>query len=156
MNGSDGPLGKLPNMRWCGESNRYYTTINPHLVCHEGNNPSHQDDNYEAPISQVQSSPVDQVILDTLPRLSRKRERIQSIECSICFRNTAHSKTDPRMRFVTLPCGHPFHLYCIEQWLSKRNGSCPNCREPVDTSLATAARSVPLVRKPWVCENCCN
>ncbi|WP_419241095.1 RING finger domain-containing protein [Cardinium endosymbiont of Nabis limbatus] len=37
--------------------------------------------------------------------------------CSICFEQAPY----------WLPCGHYFHLNCIEQWLHTAM-SCPNCR----------------------------
>ena len=142
-----GPLGPLPNMRWCDKSNRYYAVMDAGLMHNSLDDTYCRDSPTDSdPCEQVRSTPVDTAILHTLPKISRKRERIQSIECSICYRNTSNPKSDPRMRFVNLPCGHTFHLYCIEQWLSKRSGSCPNCRQPVDTSLAAAAGSAHRVQ----------
>lgn len=40
--------------------------------------------------------------------------------CPICY------ETDSVVR-QTLPCGHTFHLHCVEQWLRKNN-TCPMCR----------------------------
>ena len=138
--GSKGPLGELPNMKWCGETNRYYAAQGTHGANMESCN-THGIDPTEA--EQIIKQPVDPRIVDTLPRLMapKKRGRSQSIECSICYRNTVHHTMDPRMRFVSLPCAHSFHLYCVEEWLVKRNGSCPLCRQSVDVSLTIAAKS---------------
>ena len=138
MDGTGGPLGELPNMRWCGETNRYYASKN----INQDHIESSLVDLDQSAVEPIVRLPVHQRIVDTLPQLARKkRERAQSIECSICYRNTVHHTADPRMRFVSLPCTHSFHLYCIDEWLVKRNGSCPLCRQAVDVSLETAARS---------------
>jgi len=142
MDGYKGPLGELPNMRWCGETNRYYAA--------KGSAP-YQAESAQShcvnsgDIDRILTRPVDKRIVDTLPRLAgggKKRGRAQSVECSICYKSSIHHTMDPRMRFVSLPCSHAFHLYCIDEWLVKRNGSCPLCRQVVDISLETAAKSV--------------
>ncbi|GMY31259.1 NEP1-interacting protein-like 1 [Fagus crenata] len=46
--------------------------------------------------------------------------------CSIClqdFEDEDHVRTLPN-------CGHLFHLYCIDEWLT-RQGTCPMCRKYV-------------------------
>uniref|UniRef100_M4BJC9 RING-type E3 ubiquitin transferase n=1 Tax=Hyaloperonospora arabidopsidis (strain Emoy2) TaxID=559515 RepID=M4BJC9_HYAAE len=44
-------------------------------------------------------------------------------DCVICL-SQLQSGVD---EFVTLPCGHQFHLPCIRSWLKLRS-TCPNCR----------------------------
>jgi hypothetical protein len=139
FHGTSGPLGELPNMRWCGETNRYYAI----RIEHGNDLPSNTSTVSKHEIECVINRPVDPKIVDTLPTSnSRKRGRAHSAECCICYRNLVHHTLDPRMRFVSLPCNHSFHLYCVGEWLTKRRGSCPLCRKPVDTSLNTAAGSI--------------
>ena len=139
-----GPLGNLAGMRWCGETNRYYSTATRRdLGLHDDvGNVRGSSDNHSSATEAVRVTPVQHRIIETLPPTRRKRERVASIECSICLRQAVDHRIDPRMRFVQLPCLHSFHLYCIEQWLSSRSGSCPLCRGSVDTSLAVAAESL--------------
>lgn len=137
-----GPLGSLPNMRWCANAQRYFALGQPiDLGSTEGN---HRDQvmspspmNFADCLNQVGQIPVNPRIASTL----RKRGRLMSSECSICLRSAQTGNGDRRMRFVSLPCKHTFHLYCIEEWLCKRNGSCPICRFPADIALSEAARS---------------
>jgi hypothetical protein len=137
MDGYKGPLGELPNMRWCGETNRYYAAKD--WVPYQAESAQSRSATF-ADIDRILKRPVDKRIVETLPRLN-KRGRAQSVECSICYKSSVHHTMDPRMRFVSLPCSHAFHLYCIDEWLVKRNGSCPLCRQAVDISLETAAKS---------------
>lgn len=139
MNGGSGPpLGNVPGMRWCHQTNRYYAVARQ---AHDRCSPS---SGRVASLETVRTTPVEPNIVKSLP--TRKRNRKASIECSICLRSAMDHKTDPRMRFVSLPCSHSFHLYCIEKWLLKRSGSCPLCRIAVDTSMATAATCASLHR----------
>ncbi len=45
---------------------------------------------------------------------------VQDDECSICF--------DSLKNAIQLPCGHIFHLQCLEQMLDYNHTSCPLCR----------------------------
>ncbi len=139
---SAGPLGVLPNMRWCRETQRYYTTLPQSLQCDRDSSKVHPQEssrpnNLTEYLNRVAQVPANTRIVSTL----KKRGRIQSSECSICLRSAQSNNGDPRMRFVSLPCRHSFHLYCIEEWLCKRNGSCPVCRSPADVALSQAACS---------------
>jgi hypothetical protein len=142
-----GPLGEIPGMRWCGETNRYYTKASSaasfasfHSPCEETLEFSdHMRSLGVTTPESVGKLPVSERFLTTLPLRTRKRGRIQSDDCSICLRSGVDQKLDPRMRFVSLPCKHSFHFYCAAGWLTKFSGSCPICRNPVDTSLAMAA-----------------
>lgn len=135
-----GPLGVLAGLRWCAISERYFAN-DP--LCEDsqrmGSRPIEVDPQEQ--FDSVRLVPVQSNIVKTLPLISRKRCRAQSIECGICLRSSAGAHADPRCRFLQLPCRHSFHMYCVERWLSKHSGSCPSCRTPVDTSMATAARS---------------
>ena len=136
------PLGKIQGMRWCCESNRYYAD-DPNrfargpLAASSSISPQHSD-----PIEYVRRTPVQKKIVTSLPRVSKKRSNIGSIECAICLRGVVDNQPGSSMRFIDLPCKHSFHMNCIENWLSHKSGSCPLCRIPVDTSLATAAASI--------------
>lgn len=137
MNDYPGPLGQLHNMKWCGETNRYYADRVEYAE-HVS-----MDAVERSSVDEVVNRPIQRGIIDTLPRVSnKKRSRGQSIECSICYKSSVPHTVDPRMRFVSLPCDHAYHLYCIEEWLVKRRGSCPLCRRCVDVSLEAAAMSI--------------
>ena len=139
MRENTGPLGEVHNMKWCAETNRYYSETLEYGEC-VGLDPISASS-----VEDVINRPINTVIMETLPRVSnKKRPRGQSIECSICYKSSVPHSVDPRMRFVSLPCKHAFHLYCIEEWLLKHRGSCPLCRRCVDVSLETAAKSIPL------------
>ncbi|KAG5302282.1 RING finger protein, nitrosative stress-induced transcript [Histoplasma ohiense] len=47
----------------------------------------------------------------------------EETDCILCF-ETLHRD----MKFRELPCRHVFHQPCIDDWLSKRDASCPLCR----------------------------
>jgi hypothetical protein len=140
------PLGSIHGMRWCGETNRYYSlgsgvsqsVQTPHSTDNIG--PSYRDSRYN-PIEQVRSCPVTETLLRSLTLHRKKRQRAESEDCAICLRQGIDGKADPRMRFISLPCSHSFHFYCVAGWVTKRSGSCPICRTPLDTSLAVAASS---------------
>ncbi|PVU85672.1 hypothetical protein BB559_006884 [Furculomyces boomerangus] len=44
------------------------------------------------------------------------------VECSICF---VELKDEDLVRII--PCYHPFHKHCIDNWLLERLGFCPTC-----------------------------
>jgi len=138
---SSGPLGELPGMRWCGETNRYYSVqrSNPIIPSNSYGSVANQVSFPKDTLESVRLAPVNPTVLASLPTHSRKRNRAESEDCYICLRNGQDHRTDPRMRFVQLPCKHSFHLYCIERWLCHKSGSCPLCRTPADTSLSIAA-----------------
>ena len=46
-------------------------------------------------------------------------------ECSICLEN--YKKDD---MIIILSCNHDFHEPCLKEW-SKKNNSCPHCRENI-------------------------
>lgn len=46
------------------------------------------------------------------------------VTCAICLENLA----DGSVR--CLPCMHPFHTACVDDWLT-RNHACPVCRHEV-------------------------
>jgi len=46
-------------------------------------------------------------------------------ECSVCI--CAYEEGE---QLRLLPCGHVFHLRCIDEWL-QQNSTCPNCRQSV-------------------------
>ena len=140
---AQGPLGRLPGMKWCGESNRYFSVLGSlsSYGASEGESAVSLPNRTQA-LEAVRSTPVHAQIVRSLPGHNRKRGRIASADCAICLRSGLDHRSDPRVRFVQLPCKHSFHLYCVEEWLVKRSGSCPVCRQSVDISMATAARSI--------------
>jgi hypothetical protein len=46
--------------------------------------------------------------------------------CSICYSGYELGES-----IKTLPCGHIYHVACIDEWLHIRN-ICPMCRQPID------------------------
>jgi len=136
----DGPLGEISGMTWCGESNRYYAKQLEFRNHFQSDILNDECSNAQLNLENVRLAPVHTNITRSLPVMRSKRSRADSVDCAICLRSGADHKLDPRCRFVQLPCRHSFHLYCVEQWLSRRSGSCPTCRTPVDSSLATAAK----------------
>jgi len=48
-------------------------------------------------------------------------------QCSVCLHGLARSTR-------TLPCGHEFHLKCVDRWKRTCRGdpTCPMCRAPFD------------------------
>ncbi|XP_047078968.1 RING-H2 finger protein ATL79-like [Lolium rigidum] len=62
-------------------------------------------------------------------------------ECAICLAEFADGDA---VRAVPA-CGHGFHARCIERWLAPggRRSSCPTCRAPASTPLASASAGAP-------------
>ena len=54
---------------------------------------------------------------------------MEILKCFICF-NTAESKTERELDFLSVGYGHVFHRYCINKTL-KYNSSCPLCNKIV-------------------------
>ena len=134
-------LGDLPGLRWCPESRRYFSVSTPQQGMEWSGETYSVSNARTNAYSEVLQAPVSLRIVETFPRAS-KRSRAYSEDCSICLKSGVTHKTDPRMRFVQLPCKHSFHLYCIEEWLVKRSGSCPNCRCAVDVALGVSASTI--------------
>ncbi|GAB5591852.1 hypothetical protein Unana1_06752 [Umbelopsis nana] len=44
--------------------------------------------------------------------------------CAICIEHFVARESEVRK----LPCGHIFHIECVDPWLTERNGYCPNCK----------------------------
>jgi hypothetical protein len=137
-----GPLGDIPGMRWCGESNRYYASVDPHREASSSTSHTiHGAHSIDSVIESVAKVPVSEDIVNSFPFSRRKRSRCASEDCAICLRSGLNKNVDPRMRFISLPCKHTFHYYCVASWLTKMSGSCPICRSPADTSLVVAAQA---------------
>ncbi|CAN6232070.1 unnamed protein product [Urochloa humidicola] len=62
---------------------------------------------------------------------------IRETQCSVCL---ADYQPDERLQRIP-PCGHTFHINCIDHWLSK-NTTCPLCR--VSLLPAPKATSIDL------------
>lgn len=43
--------------------------------------------------------------------------------CDVCYEDLG-----PQALYRQLPCQHTFHKACIDQWICKRDASCPFCR----------------------------
>lgn len=74
-------------------------------------------------------------LLEKLPNNIMKDEN--QLECTICLQNmwtndinSIKTKKVSENAIKSLPCGHIFHLKCIEQWLCKSPiNTCPQCRK---------------------------
>lgn len=63
-----------------------------------------------------------------LQKLPRSHSLRSNAECAVCLEGMERGQS---VRLL-LPCHHPFHLQCIDLWLS-RNPVCPVCRAPIQT-----------------------
>lgn len=45
-------------------------------------------------------------------------------QCALCLESLGLTSF-----YRLLPCGHPFHLQCIDKWLCNEDASCPLCRQ---------------------------
>ncbi len=71
--------------------------------------------------------------------------------CAICLEVISSAK-------MTLECGHVFHTKCGITWLRK-NKTCPNCRETVETEepvemVANSEPVIPTVLYHDICDIC--
>jgi hypothetical protein len=72
--------------------------------------------------------------------------------CIICTEPLGvHSDT-----IMTLPCGHPYHRKCVEQWLNI-NPTCPQCKHKVPGHAGYAGHDAnvrrainPLLSARWM------
>ena len=62
---------------------------------------------------------------DTRP-LDHRSEYTTPDSCTICAEDYSESQLTR-----TLPCGHSFHAYCVDDWLLRRSATCPMCRAVV-------------------------
>ncbi|KAF1794157.1 Zinc finger, RING/FYVE/PHD-type [Phytophthora cactorum] len=78
------------------------------------------------------AAPADKSVMDNLASWTVGAKRsISSIspssscaqDCVICLSELQNGEE----QFVSLPCGHQFHLPCIRSWLKLRS-TCPSCR----------------------------
>lgn len=59
---------------------------------------------------------------------------IRETQCSVCL---ADYQAEERLQRIP-PCGHTFHIDCIDHWLSK-NTTCPLCRVSLLPAPKTAS-----------------
>jgi hypothetical protein len=64
--------------------------------------------------------------------------------CCICL---CEYEEEEKLR--ELPCGHPFHSDCIDQWL-KKNKKCPLCQQDIESAVnvTAAGRVAPVAANP--------
>ena len=48
--------------------------------------------------------------------------------CPTCFEPLTSGSTN---HTVTTPCGHLFHINCIQGWIARGNQTCPQCRSDI-------------------------
>ncbi|KAJ3363743.1 hypothetical protein GGF31_000900 [Allomyces arbusculus] len=74
-----------------------------------------------------------QRVLDALPTIVYNRAKAREDDPTSCVVCLDEFEDDQTLR--VLPCAHPFHVACIDTWLTERKNVCPICRfELVDTS----------------------
>ena len=49
-------------------------------------------------------------------------------KCSTCFEPLTSGSTN---HTVTTPCGHLFHINCVQGWIARGNQTCPQCRSNI-------------------------
>jgi hypothetical protein len=57
-------------------------------------------------------------------------EYSSQLECIICSDRVVDSE-----RVKILFCGHLYHTFCIDKWLTQYNRVCPSCRKPVQRPI---------------------
>ncbi|KAJ3359036.1 hypothetical protein GGF32_009647 [Allomyces javanicus] len=74
-----------------------------------------------------------QRVLDALPTIAYNRAKARDDDPTSCVVCLDEFEDDQTLR--VLPCAHPFHVACIDTWLTERKNVCPICRfELVDTT----------------------
>jgi len=69
----------------------------------------------------------------------------ESEACSICIDEFEQDQT-----LRKLPCGHRFHIKCIDEWL-KISNSCPNCKAEIPrTNLTTGPQQINLIHHHYM------
>lgn len=67
---------------------------------------------------------------EAIRKLARRKATQEDVDanhsCPICMEEFKVGE-----EINVLPCGHLYHLTCVEHWL-RDNGTCPTCRERVD------------------------
>ncbi|TPX47281.1 hypothetical protein SeMB42_g03383 [Synchytrium endobioticum] len=107
------------------------------VAAHPGNY-AEIDDDYESlirlseRIGDVKSKGTPKHILQQLPtrRYKAGSSKGDDSKCSVCL-----TEYDAGEEIKTLPCGHQYHVECVDSWLSK-NGACPVCRLNVQEAVA--------------------
>ena len=49
-------------------------------------------------------------------------------KCPTCFELLTSGSTN---HTVTTPCGHLFHINCVQGWIARGNQTCPQCRSDI-------------------------
>ena len=49
-------------------------------------------------------------------------------KCPTCFEPLTSGSTN---HTVTTPCGHLFHMNCVQGWIARGNQTCPQCRSNI-------------------------
>lgn len=78
-----------------------------------------------------------QDVLELLPCRAASSSDLDK-ECYICL---SHFQADEQMR--TLPCGHEFHVSCVDKWLLDVHRTCPCCRLDICASAGDGEPKTP-------------
>jgi len=66
-----------------------------------------------------------------------KREFINKV-CSVCLMALYYPESGDKMpKCCKLGCNHAFHQECLEQMLARNHITCPECRNPITSTLKT-------------------
>jgi hypothetical protein len=79
-----------------------------------------------------------------------KTKIVEELDCSIChlpFNEEVPVGEKPKKIVTALPCGHRFHLDCIQEWLDISNGRCSSCKKKIK-NIPYSSRQSPLQLPP--------
>lgn len=76
----------------------------------------------------IKPKTVSQAKLQSLPVAKIEDELYTELICTVCQMNYELGE-----EIKTLPCGHFFHVACIDQWLSESSTKCPQDGLPIES-----------------------
>lgn len=81
--------------------------------------------------SAAESSSLDipEVVIESEPMVNLNWQPEPPLNCLICLKKIKIDQINAQ--YQCIPCGHVYHVECIETWLRKRN-NCPSCHNLVD------------------------
>ena len=65
-------------------------------------------------------------LIKSLMKLQPSARIFECVECAVCLNDFKHEEN-----LRVLPCGHCFHVECIDKWLLKHSATCPLCQKPI-------------------------
>ena len=67
-----------------------------------------------------------QLLRLSLKEFAKIQKKMQN--CPTCFEPLTSGSTN---HTVTTPCGHLFHINCVQGWIARGNQTCPQCRSDI-------------------------